>query len=63
MNLGKSIEMNKIKEGEDIYLECSVDSRPPPYKLFFKHQVKIELEILFWAEPGVSVETGLGYLY
>ena len=39
LNLGKSIEMNKIKEGEDIYLECSVDSRPPPYKLFFKHQV------------------------
>ena len=40
LNLGKNIEMNKIKEGEDIYLECSVDSRPEPYKLFFKLQVK-----------------------
>ena len=39
LSLGKSIEMNKIKEGEDIYLECSVDSRPTPYKLFFKHKV------------------------
>jgi len=38
LNLGKNIEMNKIKEGEDIYLECSVDSRPEPYKLFFKLQ-------------------------
>ena len=31
--------MDKVKEGEDIYLECAVDSRPQPYKLFFKHQV------------------------
>ena len=63
LNLGKSIEMNKIKEGEDIYLECSVDSRPPPYKLFFKHQVNIKIKILFWAESWVLVETDLGYLY
>ena len=39
LSLGKSIEMDKVKEGEDIYLECAVDSRPQPYKLFFKHQV------------------------
>ena len=39
LSLGRNIEMNKIKEGEDIYLECLVSSRPPPTKLYFKHQV------------------------
>ena len=38
LSLGRNIEMNKIKEGEDIYLECLVNSRPQPTRLYFTHQ-------------------------
>ena len=31
--------MNNIREGEDIYLECLVDSRPPVTKLYYTHKV------------------------
>jgi len=30
--------MNNIREGEDIYLECLVDSRPPVTKLYYTHK-------------------------
>ena len=43
LKLGRNIEMERIKEGEDIYLECSVDSRPDPFKLFFRHQVIVSI--------------------
>ena len=39
LSLGTSIEMNNIKEGEDIYLECLVDSRPEVSKLYYTHEV------------------------
>jgi len=38
LSLGTSIEMNNIKEGEDIYLECLVDSRPEVSKLYYTHK-------------------------
>ena len=38
LSLGRNIEMNKIKEGEDIYLECLVNSRPQPTRLYFTQQ-------------------------
>jgi len=38
LSLGSSIEMNNIKEGEDIYLECLVDSRPEVQKLHYTHK-------------------------
>lgn len=38
LSLGTSIEMNNIKEGEDIYLECLVDSRPEVSKLYYTHE-------------------------
>lgn len=60
LSLGRNIEMNKIKEGEDIYLECLVTSRPPPSKLYFKHQVSQSVRIsdLFITERlGTIIET------
>ena len=33
--------MNNIKEGEDIYLECLVDSRPEVSKLYYTHEVSL----------------------
>ena len=39
LSLGTSIEMNNIREGEDIYLECLVDSRPPVTKFYYTHKV------------------------
>ena len=58
LKLGRNIEMDRIKEGEDIYMECSVDSRPEPYKLFFRHQVAVTMTNI--EQSNILLKTFLG---
>ncbi|XP_064091151.1 protein turtle-like isoform X3 [Macrobrachium nipponense] len=37
VHLGRSIDPEKIKEGDDIYFECSVASKPPAINVVWKH--------------------------
>ncbi|XP_068204993.1 neural cell adhesion molecule 1-like isoform X2 [Palaemon carinicauda] len=37
VNLGRSLDPDKIKEGDDVYFECSVASKPPAVNVIWKH--------------------------
>ena len=32
LSLGPTLVAEKIKEGDDVYFECSIDAKPPIYK-------------------------------
>ena len=32
LRLGPTLDANKIKEGDDVYFECSIDAKPAIYK-------------------------------
>lgn len=37
--MGSSLNPNDIKEGDDVYFECVIQSNPKPYKLTWFHDV------------------------
>ena len=37
LNLGSSLNASNIKEGDDVYFECSVRASPSPYKITWRH--------------------------
>ena len=37
LNLGSSLNASNIKEGDDVYFECSVRASPAPYKITWRH--------------------------
>ena len=39
VSLGKSLDPLRIKEGDDVYFECSVKAKPPITKVQWKHNV------------------------
>ncbi|KAK7082286.1 hypothetical protein SK128_016952 [Halocaridina rubra] len=39
IQLGKSLDPQKIKEGDDIYFECSADAKPPVSSVIWKHNL------------------------
>ena len=39
LRMGVSIDGNKVKENEDLYLMCHFDANPPPHTLHFQHKV------------------------
>ncbi|XP_064103384.1 LOW QUALITY PROTEIN: nephrin-like [Macrobrachium nipponense] len=38
LSLGRSLDFQTLREGNDIFFECHVDSNPPPYKVTWHHQ-------------------------
>ena len=40
LRLGRSLRSEEIKEGDDVYFECSVRSNPPIKKLVWMHNVR-----------------------
>ena len=39
LTLGSSLNASNIKEGDDVYFECSVKANPRPYKITWRHNV------------------------
>ena len=39
LNLGSSLNGSNIKEGDDVYFECSVRANPKPYKISWRFNV------------------------
>lgn len=39
VSLGRSLDASNIKEGDDLYFECSAISKPPPHKVTWSHNV------------------------
>lgn len=39
LRMGSSLNPNDIKEGDDVYFECVIQSNPKPYKLTWFHDV------------------------
>ena len=37
MSLGSNLNASNIKEGDDVYFECSVRANPQPYKITWRH--------------------------
>ena len=37
LTLGSSLNASNIKEGDDVYFECSVRASPAPYKITWRH--------------------------
>ena len=42
MKLGTSLNASNIKEGDDVYFECSVNSNPRPNKIIWKKDVSLD---------------------
>ena len=42
-HLGPSLSPNLIKEGDDVYFECSVSAKPPTTNVVWKHDVSTAL--------------------
>ena len=41
LSLGTSLNGSNIKEGDDVYFECSVRANPRPYKITWRFNVSI----------------------
>lgn len=39
LSLGRTLDALTLKEGIDLFFECSIDSNPRPYKIRWLHQV------------------------
>ena len=42
LKLGTSLNASNIKEGDDVYFECSVNSNPRPNKIIWKKDVSLD---------------------
>ena len=42
LKLGTSLNASNIKEGDDVYFECSVNSNPRPNKIIWKKDVSMD---------------------
>ena len=43
LSLGSSMKLEDVKEGDDVYLECEVDSNPRPNRIFWYRNVRDSL--------------------
>ena len=43
LELGKTLKANNIKEGDDVYFECSVKAKPKAYKIEWKFNVSTKI--------------------
>lgn len=41
LKMGSSLNPDDIKEGDDVYFECVIQSNPKPYKMSWFHNVSI----------------------
>lgn len=41
LQMGSSLNPDDIKEGDDIYFDCHIQSNPKPYKLAWYHNVSM----------------------
>ena len=41
LSLGSSLNGSNIKEGDDVYFECSIRANPKPYKISWRFNVSI----------------------
>ena len=39
LSLGSTLDPDGIKEGDDVYFECSIDAKPSVYKIVWKFNV------------------------
>ena len=44
LELGKTLNANNIKEGDDVYFECSVKAKPKAYKIEWKFNVSTKIQ-------------------
>ncbi|XP_043226063.1 hemicentin-1-like [Amphibalanus amphitrite] len=43
LTLGSSLDQDRIKEGDDVYFECSIRANPPVYKTEWRHNNRVLL--------------------
>ena len=46
LSLGSNLNGSNIKEGDDVYFECSVRANPKPYKISWRFNVSAKIEML-----------------
>ena len=49
LSLGPTLNANKIKEGDDVYFECSIDAKPAIYKTSWWFNVSIKYFFTFFS--------------
>ena len=47
LRLGKSLDPDNLRTGNDVYFECDVKSNPMPHKLIWLHRVKDDFQKIF----------------
>ena len=48
LSLGSSLNGSNIKEGDDVYFECSIRANPKPYKISWRFNVSIVNVCSLW---------------
>ena len=43
LNLGSTLDPDNIKEGDDVYFECSINAKPRVYKIVWKFNVSYNI--------------------
>ena len=53
LSLGSTMRLGEVKEGDDVYLECEVNSNPRPDRIFWYRNVSHSLVSSFSSESRV----------
>ena len=56
LKMGSSLNPDDIKEGDDVYFECLIQSNPKPYKMSWYHNVRIFLQLLYLNRHASTLE-------
>ena len=64
LSLGSNLNGSNIKEGDDVYFECSVRANPKPYKISWRFNVSSVMSILDYNfnVPNLNWSKFLGHL-
>ena len=61
VRLGSSLNASNIKEGDDVYFECQVQSNPPPNRIIWKKDVRSGL--IFDSFPWNRYDLNLCFIF
>ena len=59
LGLGSTLDPDSIKEGDDVYFECSIDAKPSVYKIVWKFNVSWPFWALFWLHLRRGIKSSI----